>query len=170
MVEGELGHGRAAHGMANEGKIPHAKGLRRCEQVPGKGLHRIIRFRSGALRIAGAAIADGQGAEAGWIQGLLDQAPDTGGRPIAVDQYEQLWPCPMLEVLKPHVACLDKVCSHTVLLASVEIARSVAYGIRTAEGAPELMFGPTPSRGAREYMSALPALPMTVLAPDSRRQ
>src|SRR5262249_23256257 len=131
MVQRELGDRCPTHRVAHQGKIPQAQRLRCSEEVPRERLHCVIRFCSGTLRVASASVAEGQRAETGRVQGLLDETPDTARRPVAVDQYELLWPCAMLKVLQLYGICLHKVCAHIVLPASVEIYQ--------AEGAPGLM-------------------------------
>src|SRR5215831_4681205 len=121
MVQRELRDRCPTHRVAYQGKISQAQRLSCGEEVPGERLHRVIPFCSRALRVASPPVAEGQGAETGRVQGLLDETPDTAGRPVAVDQHEPLWPGAMLKVLQLHSTCLCKVCAHIALPVSVEV-------------------------------------------------
>src|SRR5215467_1835553 len=133
MVQRELRDRCPTHRVAYQGKIPQAQRLSCGEEVPGERLHCVIRFCSRARRVTSSPIAEGQGAETARVQGLLDETPDTAGRPVAVDQHELFWPGAMLKVLQFHGICLHKVCAHNVLSVSVEVYQ--------AEGTLALCYG-----------------------------
>ncbi len=90
MVQGEARHCGATHGMADQGERLQAQCLYGREEVSGEGFDRVIRFQRAAIGIAGAAVADRDGAKSGRLQDFLHQLPDATGRPIAVHQNEHL--------------------------------------------------------------------------------
>src|SRR5262245_39104786 len=72
MVQRKLGDCCPPHGVAHQGKIPQAQRLRGGEEVPSEGFHRVIRFCSRTFRVASPSVAEGEGAETGWVQSFLD--------------------------------------------------------------------------------------------------